>query len=57
MISLSMSVFCIKPVRNRSLANEIVKHKVVKEERSKINDLRVHLKIEKIKLKKAPCTM
>lgn len=54
MISLSMSVFCIKPVRNRSLANEIIKHKVVKEERSKINDLRVHLKILKKRNKASP---
>ena len=55
MTSLSISVFCIKPIRNRSLASEFLKCKVVKEERSKGRstgikmDLRVHLKVKRNK--------
>lgn len=51
MMSLSMSLFCIKPTRNRSLASEFLKCEVVKEERSKGRkmDLRVHLKVKRNK--------
>ena len=55
MTSLSISVFCIKPIRNKSLASEFLKCQIVKEERSKGGstgikmDLRVHLKVKRNK--------